>query len=83
MVDAAEMKRRYELATEFRLNDDLLIKWRGHDRWAITDRFQNVMLRNGEWEHEPMPSNRSEEFLERTRFTLDEAFEIVGQPMDA
>jgi hypothetical protein len=79
----AEIKRRYELATEFRLNDDLLISWRGHDRWAITDRFGNVMLRTGEWVYEPMPSSRTEEFIAATRFPLDEAFEIVGAPIPA
>ena len=43
----------------------------------------NVMNTQGEWEHEPMPSSRTNEFIARTRFTLDEAFDRLGDPMPA
>jgi hypothetical protein len=76
--DVAELKRRLSLATEFTLTADLVIASRGHGKWAVTDRFQNVLNRDQEWEHEPMPSNRTDEFIARTRFSLDEAFSLVG-----
>jgi hypothetical protein len=31
------------------------------------------------WEYEPLPSNRSDEFLARTRFSLSEALTLLGR----
>lgn len=39
----------------------------GPDRWAVR-RHGNVLSKQGEWEYEPMPSSRDDEFLERCRF---------------
>ncbi len=33
----------------------------------------------GEWEFEPMPSNRDDDFLKRCRYTFDEAVEIASK----
>ena len=42
-------------------------------RWAVTD-MGLVLAQNGEWEFEPIPSSRDEDFLERCRFdSFDEA----------
>lgn len=46
------------------------------DRWAISFVGQ-VMDRDGRWRHEPLPSSRSDEFKEATRFGLAEAIEIA------
>ena len=61
-------------ASEFRLPHGLVIQKRGANQWAITDDC-SVLNANGRWEFEPHPSNRDEEFIARTRFTLDEALE--------
>lgn len=43
------------------------------DRWAVR-RTGSVLNRYGEWEYEPMPSNRDNEFYDRCRFhALEEA----------
>lgn len=44
----------------------------GDDTWAIT-RFETVLNRAGEWEYEPQPSSRTEDFIARTRYPLREA----------
>ena len=45
----------------------------GSRNWAITQ-GGNVLMKNGEWEFEPSPSNRTDEFLKNARYaTVDEA----------
>lgn len=55
----------------------------GPDRWAVRCRG-NVLSRGGEWEWEPSPSNRDDDFLARCRFgTYDEAkaaATVLGSP---
>lgn len=48
------------------------VAWRGDDRYAVTwmGRVLNV---DGELEHEPIPSSRTDEFIARSRFDYDEA----------
>ena len=50
----------------------------GASLWAV--RFgQNVLSKTGQWEWEPMPSNRNENFLSRCRFaTAQEALECLA-----
>jgi len=45
---------------------------RGDDLWAITD-GSAVLNCNDEWEYEPLPSSRTDEFLKRCRFSKSEA----------
>ena len=52
------------------------IESRGKHTWAIVD-MGVVLNRNGEWEDEPHPSDRNEAFIARTRFQLDEAWELA------
>lgn len=40
---------------------------KGPDLWAVRQ-FGNVLNKQGEWEFEPMPSNRDDEFMTRCRF---------------
>lgn len=49
------------------------VVWRGLDMWAVTQLPGRCLNRDGEWEYEPRPSERDEEFLARCRFTRDEA----------
>ena len=66
---------RYVLLADARGRADAFLERRGiydEDRWAISDR--GAVLNNLlEWEWEPLPSSRDDEFLERTRFTMKEA----------
>lgn len=60
-------------ATEFRLSRDVYVSWRGETGWAVTDGAM-VLNRSGEWEFESS-ARRTDKFLERTRFTLEDAFQ--------
>lgn len=46
--------------------------------WAIKA-LSMVLRRNGKLERDPLPLSRSEEFLRRTSFTLDEAVDICDR----
>lgn len=48
------------------------------DHWAFTLRGL-VCDENGNWEYEPMPSSRTDEFIARTRFTFEQAIELLGR----
>jgi len=70
----------FELATEFRISDDISINSRsrrGDNIWAIMDITGSRYNRNHKWEHEPLPSSRDDEFIARTTYTLQDAFRIV------
>lgn len=56
---------------------EIAIEWRGLNTWAIVLDRMEVLNKNGDAEWEPSPSNRDDEFLSRTRFTLDEAWAMV------
>ncbi len=46
----------------------------GPDMWAVC-RLSECLNKLGEWEHEPMPSSRTEEFKDRTRWlSREDAF---------
>ena len=66
----------FDKAVKFEMADGLFIEKRGKDSWAITN-IGNCYAKEGGWEHEPLPSNRSNEFIARTRFTLEEACKIT------
>ena len=56
---------------------DVIVAWRGEDRWAITHAGWTLGLSNDGayiWDYEPSPSNRDEDYLSRSRFSLAEAF---------
>lgn len=57
------------------------VSWRGGDTWAITRGTgaspTSVWCEaSSDWEYEPSPSNREDDFLARTRYPLDEALTI-------
>lgn len=54
----------------------------GSALWAVR-RVGTVLNKQGEWEWEPMPSNRDDEFLARTRFdSADEAIAAAIRARD-
>lgn len=46
------------------------------DKWAIRQHGQ-CLNKSMEWEYEPQPSSRDEEFFARCRFSLDEAKKML------
>lgn len=51
----------------------ITIQHRGLTGWAIVCEDDGYVLnRDGQWEYEPLPSNRSDEFLLRTRHVTPE-----------
>lgn len=45
-------------------------------RWALRDRSRNCFNKEGEWEYEPQPSSRADDFYARCRWdTVEEAYE--------
>src|SRR5690349_5497152 len=51
-------------------------------RWAVKGMF-GVLNTDGEWEYEPSPSNREDDFLKRCRFTEEEALRRALEVVDA
>jgi hypothetical protein len=50
----------------------------GGVKWAVR-RMGECLNKQGEWEYEPMPSSRDDEFLSRCRFdSVEEAFAACG-----
>ena len=58
-------------------NSTIRIEWRGGDKWAVVDVGRLCLNSDGEWEYEPMPSNRDETFLGRCRFSFEEAVALA------
>ena len=52
------------------------VEWRGTGLWAVVDTGQ-CLNRDGEWEYEPLPSNRDDDFMARCRFPLNEALRLA------
>ncbi len=76
------MPKIVPFVSEYRFTEDrdirvtMRMSQDGTHRWAV---FNGSSCLNtlGEWEYEPMPSSREEEYLERTRYTKDEALRLA------
>lgn len=55
----------------------LTVEERGDDSWAVK-KMGSCLNVDGEWEYEPSPSNREDDFLERCRFTEEEALRLAA-----
>src|SRR6185503_10161215 len=66
-----EKEAKLELASEFELDSNITVCRRrqrgGSIMWAVR-RAGFCLAKDGEWEWEPLPSSRDEEFLSRCRF---------------
>ena len=77
-----ELEARLAMAVRFDwpeykdLHFRVAIESRGDGKWAIINGGM-CWTRDGEWEYESMPSNRTDEFIARTRYTLEEAFKLA------
>lgn len=59
------------LPTEDRTAEIVIMERPGRDciRWSINDKTcDSVLTRDGDWEYEPIPSSRDDEFYARCRF---------------
>lgn len=59
----------------------ICVQWRGGGNWAITRGANSSPTlvwceSSGDWEYEPLPSSREDDFIERTRYSLDTALAI-------
>jgi hypothetical protein len=52
------------------------VEWRGDDRWCVTD-GHNCLGKDGDWDYERLPSNRTDEWLATHRFDLDTALALA------
>lgn len=66
-----------EMVMVFRFSEDLTIEKRGPDSWCVAAGSSVCINDALEKEYEPMPSWRSEDFIKRTRFSLEKAFELA------
>ena len=56
----------------------MTIQQRGEHAWAVIDECGFVLAKNEQWDYEPTPSNRTEEFIRNTRFeTPEQALEFL------
>jgi hypothetical protein len=50
------------------------VQWRGDDRYAVK-RHSLVLGADGEWDYEPMPSSREDDWITTHRFGYEEALQ--------
>lgn len=72
---------RYEVSlfpedAEPRRHFTITIEWRGENRWAVLD-GPMCLGSDGEWEYEPLPSNRDDAWIATHRFDLETAQELA------
>jgi len=65
------------MARRFEMPNGIIVDYRSPEEWAIVDTGACWSEENQEWIPEPIPSNRSEDFLNKTRYPLDEAIRIA------
>jgi hypothetical protein len=77
-TELAFMRMLLSKATEFEILPQIVIKRRiqrdGSVKWAVYRRGY-ALDKKGEWQLEPIPSSRTDEFLADTRFELADAWE--------
>lgn len=61
-----------------RLHYDITVERRSPDRWAVC-RMRWCLGADGEWEYEPLPSEREDDWLETHRFDLDTALRLAKE----
>lgn len=66
-----------KLATRFQYDTDISIEKRSENQWCVCVGSGWVLSKEADVMFEPMPSNRTDDFIAATRFTLAQAFEIA------
>lgn len=70
-------------AISFKISGNVYVESRGAGIWAVTSGGRSVLNSDGEWEFEPMPSSRTDEFIARTRFSFSDAWALSTSPKEA
>lgn len=73
-IDLEQAMELLAKARSFQVSERTFIVWRDENKWAVVCDGQ-VLNNMGEFEYEPYPSSRTDKFIERTRFSLQEAFD--------
>lgn len=55
------------------------VEYVGRDRWAVRLRGKRCLGSDGEWDWEPIPSERSDEWLAAHHFDLDTALRLAKE----
>jgi hypothetical protein len=55
------------------------VEYRGHDKWAVLLRRMWCLSVEGEWDYEPQPSSREDDWLATHRFDLDTALRLAKE----
>ena len=74
-----DLEAKLSKVISFHISEDVYLEKRGEGIWCVRVFGGTVVDRDLNRHYEPMPSNRSEEFISSTRFTLDEAFQIANR----
>lgn len=56
----------------------ITVEYAGFDRWAVRHLSQ-CLSRDGEWDYEPLPSSREDDWLAAHRFDLDLALGLAAE----
>jgi hypothetical protein len=59
-------------------NTGVRVEWRGAGTWAVVD-AGHCLNKDGLWEYEPLHSARTNEFIQRCRFSLSVALQLADQ----
>lgn len=55
------------------------VDYAGHGRWAVRLRGSRCLAADGRWDWEPIPSERTDEWLAKYRFDLDTAIRLAKE----
>jgi hypothetical protein len=67
-----------EMAVRFQVDEDVFVEKCGKDRWCVVI-FSSVLDRNLVRHYASLPSNTTEEFINNTQFTLEEALQLADR----
>lgn len=59
----------------------VVVEERSKGRWAVIEPMGSVLSSNGEWEDEPSPSSRTNEWLDSHRFSFETAMELAHKAL--
>lgn len=79
-VPAGAIVAAYTLAANRDVRIERAMQMDGSEKWAVR-RHGDCLDRSGQWEYEPLPSSRDDDFLARCRF--DSASEAIAAAVEA
>lgn len=74
-----KLESMLDRAVRFQMGEDVYVEKRGEDAWCVSAFGGTVLDRDLQRHYEPMPSNRTDEFIAATRFSLTEAMAIADR----